>query len=88
MENNPLPLTRNDWKEISKNGFIREAYGIDGEEDEEAFSQSRFAVKFNYMSDGPGYAGPLFVVIGGEPDCVTVMIRRAGQLEVVDLPHL
>ncbi len=36
----------------------------------------------NYMSDGPGYVGPVYIMIWGEPGCVDVLTRYNGTLMV------
>ena len=85
MYNNPLPLTKREWKEIAKIKAIREAFGIDDPADEKSFAENVFAVRFNYMSDCPGYVGDLFVLMGGMLECPAMVIARInGKLEVLD----
>jgi hypothetical protein len=85
MDYTPKKLTPKEWSEIVKIPDVREGFGLEDEEDEKAFKSSAYAVRFNYMSDGPGYAGDLFVLLGGVPECPPmVIIRRGDRLLVVD----
>lgn len=61
-------------------------WGLETADDERALIKGNFAAKFSYMSDGPGYAGDLFVLLGGEPECPPVVIVRdkGGGLEIAD----
>ena len=85
MNYKPKPLTKSEWSEIVKIREVREGYGIEDKTDEEAFAAGSYAAKFEYMSDGPGYAGELYVILGGVPECPPlVIIRSEGNLIAVD----
>lgn len=87
MNNNPQKLTRQEWDEIAKVKEVRQVWGMETKKDVENWRGSAFAVKFNYISDGPGYVGDLFLILGGEPECPPVVLARyakGGGLAVVD----
>jgi len=45
----------------------------------DAFANAKFAVVPDYITDGPGYAGPVvFVVYGGGPELFDVLARAIG----------
>jgi hypothetical protein len=85
MENKPQLLTTAEWLEIVKMPYVRETWGIDDKEAETSFRDSVYAAKFDYASDGPGFAGDLYVLLGGEAECPPVVIKRVnGNLEVAE----
>ncbi len=38
----------------------------------------------NYMSDGSGYHGPVYILVWGEPHCVDVLTRKGDGILMVD----
>jgi hypothetical protein len=63
--------------------FLGNYWGMNEPEEIEDISESaNILVLDHYMSDGPGYMGPIFfVVFGGGPEFHLVLIRHEGQLE-------
>ena len=57
-------ITEAEWAEIGAIQDIRDMWGVG---DGEIFFEtaSIYGVKFNFMEDGPGYAGDLFILHGG-----------------------
>jgi hypothetical protein len=85
MNYKPKAITKDEWREIAAVQEVREGWGIESEEDSENVRAGIYAAKFEeYMTDGPGYAGELYVLIGGVPETPVVIIRRKGQLVAVD----
>jgi hypothetical protein len=82
MTGNPKKLTRKEWREIASIPAVHDAWGLNPANDNENFTH---AVRFDYVSDGPGYAGVLFVLLGGDPNCPPMILtRRNGELVVED----
>lgn len=85
MKNKPHALTKNEWLELANVQEVRDAFGIHEPADHGAFRDSVFAARFDYVSDGPGYAGDLFIILGGEPECPSIkLIRQEDRLKIVD----
>ncbi len=61
---NPYPLTQAEWKEIRAIPAVREAWGLEEDEDLEILSSLIYAAKFNFVSGSPGYIGELFILQG------------------------
>jgi hypothetical protein len=76
---NPLSLTNSEWLEIMRQPQVREAWGIEeDEEDEEVaeFSARVNAAKFEFHSGSPGYVGDLYVLQGDALTDEGPMLRR------------
>jgi hypothetical protein len=85
MEYVPKILTRSEWDEIVQLRAVRESWGLETEKSEKEFMEKSYAAKFDFMSDCPGYAGELFVLLGGEPESPPIIItRRNGKLVTID----
>jgi hypothetical protein len=85
MHYEPKTVIASEWREIVKIRAVRDGWGLETEADKKAFAESTYAARFDYISDGPGYVGDLFVILGGEPECPPmVIVRRKGVLEVAD----
>jgi hypothetical protein len=85
MQNKLEALTSADIKEIAAIEEVRECWGAESEaEMADLLRDDICAVKFpDYITDGPGYAGPLFILMGGALDNPLLLIRQNGQLRVV-----
>lgn len=69
-------LTKKEWAEIAAIDEIRDRFGIESVEDVRALRDWVYAARFAYVADGPGYAGDLYVIMGGTPDtCPMTVIR-------------
>ena len=81
MQGTPQPLTAEEIKEIAQVEELQETWQTAKQLEEEI--RSHWACKIeNYITDGPGYAGTLYVVVWGIP-MVTLLTRgRDGRLRV------
>jgi hypothetical protein len=83
--NIPQQLSIDEWKAVMRIPAIREAWGIEDSETPEQFADMVNGVKFTFSpSVAPGYMGDLFILQGdalGEPMTV---IRRDGELVLLD----
>jgi hypothetical protein len=81
----PLEITSAEWQEIMQVPEVRDGWGLNDDETAEQVAQMIYGVKFNYATDGPGYAGDLFILQGGAIDGPPLMlIRNKGVLEIVE----
>lgn len=64
IDMSPYPLTQAEWKEISEVSAVREAWGLQDDEDAETLASLIYAAKFHYVSGSPGYVGDLFILQG------------------------
>lgn len=81
--NNPSVLSESEWEEIVALPEFREAWGVTDESVGELVSRL-YGVRFDFVSGGPGYVGPLYLVYGdaisGQP---LVVIRNDSGLALV-----
>ncbi len=61
---NPYPLSPANWKEVGNIPTVRDAWGLQDNEDLTALSSQIYAAKFNFVSGSPGYVGELFILQG------------------------
>jgi hypothetical protein len=86
--NTPYELTPREWVEVAAVQAVADAFGL---EDEEAparwLAVNAYGVRFDFQTDGPEYAGPLYLIQGaGSPECGPIsLIRDAdGLLKVLE----
>jgi hypothetical protein len=85
MDNKPNALTSKEIKEIASMEVIRQMWGAESAaEMEELLDTQVYAVKFTYQSGGPGYVGDLYILLGDTPDEPLCLIRRRGELAILD----
>jgi hypothetical protein len=81
MTNKPIPLSREEMKEIAAIKVIQESWGAqDASEMEGMLDDTVYAVKFHFHAGSPGYVGDYFILAGdalGEP---LQLIRKDGEL--------
>jgi hypothetical protein len=81
--NQPTALSPTERKEIVSLPEFREAWGVTDETVEELMPRL-YGVRFDFVSGGPGYVGPLYLIYGdaisGQP---LVVIREDSGLAVV-----
>lgn len=63
INNEPYPLSENEWQEIMQIQEVRESWGLENETVQE-FKNMVYAVKFNFISGSPGYVGDLYILQG------------------------
>jgi hypothetical protein len=76
MNNAPQAITEAEVKELAASSDIQAAYGAAGTELEQLFKDTCIAKFDRYITDGPGYAGPVFVILGG--DLNTLLVIKSG----------
>jgi hypothetical protein len=74
---NPHPLSPEDWRQIVTIPAIREAWGLEDDENPSDFAARVYAAKFNFSSGGPGYVGELYILQGDAlTDHPPIVLRR------------
>jgi hypothetical protein len=78
--NKPMELTL--VKEIAAMGDVTELWGAENvDEFIEKFENQIYAVKFDFISGGPGYVGEVFILMGdGDFTEHVTLYRKDGQL--------
>jgi hypothetical protein len=85
MDNKPIALTNDEIKEIAAIEDIQQMWGAQSAEEMESVLQdSAYAVKFYFISGGPGYVGDLYVLFGDSPGEPVRLIRVKGKLQFFD----
>lgn len=85
--NQPRPITPEEWDEIAGNDVVQSLWPLDEDETGTDLSEQIYGVRFDYLSDGPGYSGPLYLLLGGAgPDTRPIGLIRdqTGELELVE----
>jgi len=74
----PHSLSQEEWRQIVRLPAVREAWGLEDDEDPDDFAARVYAAKFDFSSGGPGYVGDLYIFQG---DALTgyppMVLRRA-----------
>jgi hypothetical protein len=80
--NKPHAITRKEWAKIIKVPEVIEGWGIEPDETPEFLADMIYGVRFDFISGGPGYVGPLYLLQGdGDPGTAPVaLIKRGGEL--------
>lgn len=85
MENyTPVAVTAAELKEMSEVVRLQEECGLDTAAELFEELEGRYIAKFNkYITDGPGYVGPMYLIVWGIP-AVTMVVRdmQTGQLRI------
>lgn len=85
MENKFIPWTDADFKEIAADKGIQEAWGAENAIHCEELLRESYTAKIpNYITDGPGYADELFVVVHGIPKATAIGRRPDGTFFIDD----
>lgn len=85
MDNKPKALTNKEIQEIAALEDIQQMWGAANfEEMVNILEESAYAVKFDFISGGPGYVGDLYVLFGDAPGEPVRLIRVNGKLEFFD----
>lgn len=75
---NPVPLTPEEWDEVATVREVREGWGLDAEEHGAYLAPLAYGVKFDFVSGTPGYVGDMFIIAGdGLSAPPLVLIRDA-----------
>lgn len=74
----PHPLTEAEWCAVARLREVQEAFGIDTHEPTwfETFKATTYAVRFDFMEGGPGYWGPLILVLGDALGPAPLMVTK------------
>jgi hypothetical protein len=82
--NEPTALSATEWEKMVALPEFREAWGVTDETVEELVPRL-YGARFDFVSGGPGYVGPLYLIYGdaisGRP---LVVIREKSGLAAVD----
>jgi hypothetical protein len=83
--NKPIEISLPEWEEIIALPEVRQSWGLDDETTAEDFASQVYGVKFDFVSDSPGYIGPLYIVQGDvlTGDAPFIFGRYNGKLEMV-----
>lgn len=74
MDYTPVPITKEDFDELLRCQELYEGFGHDNSDDFLETLQDLYIVKFpGYITDGPGYAGPLIVIVTGIMNAIFVI---------------
>jgi len=86
IDNKPKALTHEEIREIAALEDIRQDWGANTEQEmAQLLDADICAVKFPYyLTDGPGYGGELFLLMGGALEAPLMLIRRNGHLKIVE----
>jgi hypothetical protein len=85
MDNKPKALTNKEIREIAALEDIQQMWGAaNTDEMVNVLEESAYAVKFYFISGGPGYVGDLYVLFGDSPGEPVRLIRVNGKLEFFD----
>ena len=81
------PACAREWKALAAVREVQEAWGLEDETDPAAWmAQNVYGVRFDYQTDCPGYAGPLYLLQGaGAPETApTALVGDPRNLRVVE----
>jgi hypothetical protein len=86
MTNKPKELSSTDIQEIAGLKDIQEMWGAgSAKEMADLLDTDICAVKFpQYMTDGPGYGGELYLLMGGDLGAPLMLIRKKGKLLITE----
>lgn len=78
----PHAITRKEWAKIIKVREVREGWGLEPDEGPEFAAGIIYGVRFDFVSGGPGYVGPLYLLKGdGDPgEAPLALIEEDGEL--------
>lgn len=78
----PHAITSKEWARIIKVRDVIEGWGFTPDEGPELAASMIYGVRFDFVSDGPGYIGPLYLLQGaGDPGTAPVaLIEEDGEL--------
>ncbi len=82
MNKTPFALTDQEWEAVAAVPEVVEGFGLEEGEGAEMLKSISYGVRFEFVSDGPGYVGPLYLIKGaGSPGMPPIaVIERAGEL--------
>lgn len=82
MINKPIEISTAEWKEIMGIPYVREGWGLEDDCTPEMFREMVYGVKFDYITDGPGYGGDLYLIQNGALDVPIQIIRKDGVMRI------
>jgi hypothetical protein len=84
MDNKPKALTKEELNEIAALEEIQQMWGAEDRDDMiRRLRDDVYAVKFHFISGGPGYVGDLFILLGDVLEEPLELIRVKGTLKIV-----
>ncbi len=83
MQGIPQPLTEDEVRELAQVDELRETWM--SVQEFEAYLREHWAFKIeNYITDGAGYAGVLYVIVWGVPAATVLTRGKDGKLRIED----
>ena len=84
MTNKPMALSSTEVQQIAAMADIQQMWGAENATEMAQFLDADIcAVKFpEYMTDGPGYYGELYLLMGGDLGTPLMLIRKNGELQI------
>jgi hypothetical protein len=76
MDNRPQIITDAEWKELTALPAVREAWGLEDDQDPLEFASIVYGAKFEFFSSGPGYVGDIYILQGDSLTEVAPMVLR------------
>lgn len=78
----PRTISGPEWAKLRALREVEEGWGLGPDDTAEALAQMAYGVRFDFQSGGPGYCGPLYLLVGdGDPRYVLTVTRdREGHL--------
>jgi hypothetical protein len=84
METKPIALTDEDFKELTECQDIRDAFPSETDQELEETLRGLWIAKYpHYITDGPGFAGEVFVILTGVLNTI-LLIRKAGAFHMIE----
>jgi hypothetical protein len=84
MDYDPVALSDEDFKELTKCQDIRDAFPSENDQELEETLRGLWIAKYpHYITDGPGYSGEVFVILSGVLNTI-LLIRKAGELHIIE----
>lgn len=87
--NKPCGLTAQDWEAVAAVRDVVEAWGLDDDAEDvrgALLADLVYGVRFDYVTDSPGYGGSLYLLQGaGAPEIAPMaLVESEGGLRVVE----
>ena len=80
---NPHKLTKAEWREVGE--LVGESWGLEEGQDPAELASLAYGARFDFVSGGPGYVGPLYIIGGDSVSEPFVLLRdKKGTLYVAD----
>jgi hypothetical protein len=85
--NQPRPITPEEWDELAGSDVVQGFWPPDEDEGGADLADQIYGVRFDYLTDGPGYDGSLYLLLGGagpETRPIGLIRDQVGRLKLVN----